>query len=176
MCMNTLTAWTKLELEVLSHLHGNDKSLSDEWRVKWQQSPSGIVLWETKFRCHCGVVLGAGLCTTQQAGRGGCWGQQVSVSETIHCALWALDWGYPLNNCSGCWNWFKVFRHIPDDASLPSPSHKMLWAMNNCIHGFLKYRSTGFLIPRRDFSHAVSQLNKCRFVCVFFWLEGTFIS
>lgn len=48
----------------------------------------------------------------QQVGWGGCWGQPVSVSKAIHCALWGPDWGYPLNNCSWCWNWFKVFKHV----------------------------------------------------------------
>lgn len=75
------------------------------------------------------------LSTAQQAGRGGCWGeQQVSDRETVHCALWDLDWGYPLNNCSGCWNWFKVFRHISDHASHPSPSYRRLQAVNNRIY------------------------------------------
>lgn len=119
--------------------------------------------------------------TTQQAGRGGCWGQQVSVSETIHCALWGLDWGYPLNNCSGCWNWFKVFRRI---FFLPSISQlRRLQAANNCIYWpqdhfscLVKNADPQASLYLGEFSHVMSQLNICCIVCVFFWVEATVIS
>lgn len=62
------------------------------------------------------------------------WGQQVCDSENIHCSLWGLDWGYPLNNCSGCWMWFKVFRYMWDHATHPSPSYWRLQTRNNCIY------------------------------------------
>lgn len=70
------------------------KSLWDEWHVvngaslilaslnEKQSSDVTTVLCLERKPSH------SFFSTTQQAGRGGCWGQQVSVSDTIHCALW----------------------------------------------------------------------------------------
>ena len=35
----------------------------------------------------------------------------VSVSEVVHCALWVLDWGYPLSDCSGWRNTTPQWPH-----------------------------------------------------------------
>lgn len=110
------------------------------------------------------------------------WGGQVSDRETIHCALKALDWGYPLNNCSPCLNRFKVFRHTSGHASYSSVSFAggpkwrtiaFISAKINLHVSVLECRSPGFLScdnAEDRLSPALSQqLNRCCYVRMLSW-------
>lgn len=152
------------------------------------ESTFGIVQWGTKFRCHYGFVLGGG---TRHSHSSPLHSRQVEEvvggSRFLSVRLFIVLFGALIEDilltiALGVETGSK-FSDVYC-SSHPSPSYKRLQAVNNCIYWPQDHSSR--LVKNADpqaslylgeFSHVMSQLNICCFVCVcvFFWIEDTVI-